>query len=68
VLFHGISEPVFPLIGLKEVDALLETPVVSKTCNSSMSMKKRPLTIVRVELIPVSLMDQHRSRKIVVIG
>jgi hypothetical protein len=30
-----------------------------------MSMKRRPLTVIRVELVSVGFMNQHRSQEIV---
>ena len=65
VLFYGISEPVLSLIVLEEVDALFETPVVGKTCDSCMSVKRRSLMVARVELIPVSFIDKHRNQNVV---
>ena len=65
MLLHGISEFILALISLEEGDTLLETPVVGKTCDSRMSVKRRPLTFVRVELVPVGFVYQHKSQDIV---
>lgn len=61
VLLHEVSETVIALVAFEELDALVKTPVVGKTCHSSMSMKTRPLSIVRVELVSVCLMNQHQK-------
>ena len=61
VLLHEVSKTVFPMAISEELDSLVKTPVVCKTCHSSMSMKTRPLSIVRVELVSVCLMDQHQK-------
>jgi hypothetical protein len=68
VLFHGVSEPVCPLVVLEEVDAMFETPVVGKTSDSSMLVKVRPLTVVRVQFVSVSFGHQHEIQSIVLIG
>ncbi len=67
-MLHGISKLIRSLVLLEKGDALLETPVVDKPCDSCMSVKVRPLSVVGVELIPVGFVDQHRSQKIVLIG
>ena len=64
MLFHGISESGSPLFS-EELDTLFETPVVGKPCNSCMLMKRRPLTIVGIEFIPVGFVYQHASQDIV---
>ncbi len=59
VLLHGVSEPVVSLIVPVLFDPLFETPVVSKTSHSCMLSKVRPLDVVGVQFIPVSLLNQH---------
>lgn len=65
MLLHGVSESVFPLIGLEEVDALLQPPVVDKTCDSCMLVERRLLTVVRVEFVPIGFGHQHEVQGIV---
>jgi hypothetical protein len=65
VLLHGVSESVLPLIDLEEVDALLQPPVVYKTCDSCMLVEKRLLTVVRVELVSIGFGHQHEVQGIV---
>ena len=68
VLFHEVSETVFAMVVFEELDTLVETPVIDKTSDSSMSVKRRPLTVVGIEFIPVSLVDHHWSQDIVLTG
>ena len=65
VLLHSVCESVFPLVGLEEVNALLQPPIVGKTCDSCMSVKRRSLTVVRVELVSVGFVNQHEIQDIV---
>ena len=67
MLLHGDSESVLALVGLEEVDSMLKTPIIGKTSDSSMSVKRRPLAVVWVELIPVGFMDQHAIQDIVLV-
>ena len=67
MLLHGVSESVLALVGLEEVDSMLKTPIIGKTSDSSMSVKRRPLAVVWVELIPVGFMDQHAIQDIVLV-
>ncbi len=59
MLLHGVSEPVVTLIVLVLFDSLLETPVIGKTSYSCMLSKVRPLDVVRVQFIPIGLVNQH---------
>ena len=61
MLLHEVSETVIALFTFEELDSLVKTPVVGKTCYTSMSMKIRPLSIVRVDFVSVCLMDQHQK-------
>ena len=65
VLLYSVSELVFALVPLEEGDAVFEPPVIDKTCYSCMPVKRRPLTVIRVELISVCFVNQHRSQEIV---
>ena len=59
MLLQGISETFVTLIALVSCNPLVETPIVSKTSYSCMLSKGSPLDVVRVQFIPVSLIDQH---------
>ncbi len=57
MLFHGVSESFISLILLIQLDSLLESPVESKTSNSCMLGKLRPLDVVWVEFVSIGPVD-----------
>ena len=68
MLFDGIGETSVALLFFEEFDTLFETPVVSKTSDSCVTMKDCSLLVIGIQFILVGFVHQHESQNVVLTG